>query len=621
MKSRTLLNPRLLTLLVAIALLVSLAASAGPAQAAPKKCPKGKTAWKLDGRAGCVPRAKLGAGKAPAASAMARTWLANAARPALGSRTRLAPSLRRAVPRAGRALAKGVARVGAARSSARVAQRGPVVERHEGVVGRLELGDGAFVEGRIRARVYEDDSKEFDAEIEMQDGKGNTLRYAPKLDDLVQTKPVGCPTAAGVVTVAETAEMAGTVVRLRKGRVRGAKTVRDGWRIDARGQVGTDARLRSVAADVTMTMKVFERGLQQQTTLSAAVSLSREGAPVLKGTPTVSVSVKAAGATRAEEREYETTMARVLAGAPEIAAALSSMGVRARSDLLEAERGWYDLPNDCAQLAWTPETGGELAVDETRRVTGQVIARRDGGVATGSISVGQVSPGRLIPIAPAFSPSAPASFIAAGGVPDPSGNSVYAQAVATSTAGRAQRVWSARGKPVSLPQAFRGTVAATSTTTGMKREFSGSAGFARTSIVRGPDGSLTAWYELTSASLGQAKQILGAFEGCRYEANGSGGYVDSGDLELRVLPGGEVVYALLYDLKVDSSYVPTDCPPDSGDPFAGEIAAFLDTRRPGPVESQLRPAGDGYRLEAAGVSDVTAEAGIATTASWSLMPE
>jgi hypothetical protein len=608
-------------LLVAAALLMSLAATTAPAQAAPKKCAKGKTAWKLDGRAGCVARVKLGAGKAPAASAIAQTWLANASRPALGSRLRLAPALRRAVPRVGRRLAKSVARVGAARSSARIAQRGPVLERHEGVVGRLELGDGAFAEGRIRARVYEDDSKEFDAEIEMQDGKGNTVRYSPKLDDLVQTKPVGCPTAAGLVTVEETAEMAGTVVRLRGGRVRAAKTVSDGWRIDARGQVGTDARLRSVAANVTMTMKSFERGLQQQTTLSASMSLSRTGTPVLKGTPTVNVSVKAASATRAEEREYETTMARVLAGAPEIAAALGSMGERARKDLLEAERRWYDLPNDCAQIAWTPDTGVELGVDETRRVTGQVIARRDGGVATGRIAVGQVSPGRLIPITPAFSPGAPASFIAAGGEPDPSGYSVYAQAIATSTAGRAQRPWSAQGKPVSLPQAFHGTVAATSTTAGMKREFSGNASFTRTSVVRGPDGSLTAWYELTSASLGQAKQILGAFEGCRYEANGSGGYVDSGDLELRVLPGGEVVYALLYDLKVDSSYVPTDCPPDSGDPFDGEIAAFLNTRRPGPAESQLRPAGAGYRLEAAAVGDVTAEAGMTTTASWTLAPE
>jgi hypothetical protein len=105
------------------------------------------------------------------------------------------------------------------------------------------------------------------------------------------------------------------------------------------------------------------------------------------------------------------------------------------------------------------------------------------------------------------------------------------------------------------------------------------------------------------------------------KANGSGGYVDSGDLELRVLPGGEVVYALLYDLKVASWYLPTDCPPDSGDPFEGEIAAFLDTRRPGPVEAQLRPAGPGYRLEAAAVGDVTAEAGMSTTASWSLTPE
>jgi hypothetical protein len=113
--------------------------------------------------------------------------------------------------------------------------------------------------------------------------------------------------------------------------------------------------------------------------------------------------------------------------------------------------------------------------------------------------------------------------------------------------------------------------------------------------VRGPDGSLTAWYELTSATLDQAKETLGAAEGCRYEANATGGSIDSGDLELRVRP--------------------------SGDPFDGEISAFLNTRRPGPAEQQLRPAGEGYRLAEEAVHDVTAEPGTTSEASWSLTPE
>jgi hypothetical protein len=615
------MNSRTIALLVVTAFLAALATGPTPAQAAPKKCPKSKTAWKLDGRAGCVAPAKLPAKPAASAPTLAQTWLVSASRPVPGTRGRLAPSLRRAVPQVGRRLAKAVGQAGSVRPAARVAQRGQVVKQGERVVRRAELGGGVVAEGKIRGNFYEDGSEEYRAELEVRDRDGNGVIYTPNIDNVVASGPVGCPTAAGVVSVDESAVVEGTVVSLRGRRVRRAKTDGHTWRVKARGQVGPDARLRSVVADVTATMKSFERGLQLQATLETTVSMSREGAPVLKGTPAVSVSMKAAGATRAEEREVEAQVARTLATSGETARALGSVAGVARHDLLRAEPGWYDLPNDCARIAWTPEPGIELAPDETRRVTGEVIARRDGGVASGSIAVGETSPGRLIPITSAFSPDAPASFIAAGGAPDPYGYSVYAETIATSTAGRARGTWSAQGKPVSLPQGFRGTVSATSTTTGMTREFSGSAVFTRTSVVRGPDGSLTAWYDLTSASLDSAKQILGAPAGCRYEANGSGGYVDSGDLELRVLPSGEVVYALLYDLKVASWYVPTDCPPDSGDPFDGEIASFLNTRRPGPAESGLRPAGAGYRLEAASVGDVTAEAGMTTTASWSLVPE
>lgn len=67
-------------------------------------------------------------------------------------------------------------------------------------------------------------------------------------------------------------------------------------------------------------------------------------------------------------------------------------------------------------------------------------------------------------------------------------------------------------------------------------------------------------------------------------------------------------------------FAPTDCPPNSGDPWDGEISASLNSRRPGPVESQLRPAGADFRLVEDGVTDVTVEPGMTSTASWSLAP-
>jgi hypothetical protein len=304
---------------------------------------------------------------------------------------------------------------------------------------------------------------------------------------------------------------------------------------------------------------------------------------------------------------------------PKLAEAIGDIGAFARKSLLEAEPGWYELPNDCAEIAWSPGAGSTVEPGETRRVTGHVIARRDGGVASGSIALGGVARGRLIPITPAFSPAAPASFIAAGGEPDARGITVDANAIATSTAGRAQRRWSASGTRVSLPTRFSGTVTSSSSGGGLARTFSGSATYTRTTVVRGPDGSLTAWYELTAASLDEAKETHGATQGCRIEATGSGGSIDSGDLELRVFPDGEVVYALSYDLRLDAQFAPTDCPP-GGFGYDGEISAFLNTRAPGSHE--LRPAGADFVLEEEGVGDVTAVPDATlNSAGWSLRPK
>jgi hypothetical protein len=114
---------------------------------------------------------------------------------------------------------------------------------------------------------------------------------------------------------------------------------------------------------------------------------------------------------------------------------------------------------------------------------------------------------------------------------------------------------------------------------------------------------------------------LGPDGACRWEANASGGRIDSGDLEVRVLPDGQVVYAILYDLKLPSTYLSTDCPPGAElPPLDTEIPALLNTRSPGLPAGGMRPVGPGFRLHAQGVSDVTAEPGASTSASWDLAP-
>jgi hypothetical protein len=618
---------RLTTLLIStVLLLAALAAGAAVASAAPKakKCPRGKTAWKVDGGPVCLASPVAGK-KGSTGPAMAELWLRDASRSGPGGKLRLSPALRRALPRAGEVLARELGKVGrgagASSASASNAARGPVVERYDGVIGREEAGNGVTVEGRVRARVYEDYSHEAEAEFEITDSKGNAILYTPDFRSLfAKDDQVGCPTAAGLVSTTIQGEIGGTVSQLKGKRVVASKTATQSWKIRGRGQVGTDARLHSVTADVSMTLKNFERGVQQETTVDTAATLDRQGTPKPSGTPRASVKVRAAGATRAEERAYEIESARQLAGSAEIAEALTGVAKHARNHLLEAEPTWYALPNECAQIAWDPGAGITVEPEETRSLTGAVIALRDGGRASGRIDVSAGDRGRLIPITPTFSAAAPASFIAAGGEPDAAGISVRASAIATSTAGRAQASWFARGTPVKVPERFVGTIASISSGEGWSRSFHGSASFTRTSLLRGPDGTVYAWYELTAANVEGAKEILGPPSGCRYEAKGGGGRLESGDLELRVLPSGEVIYALLYDLKIDSIFEPTDCPPPSGDPFDGEIVVFLNSRRPGPLESQLRPAGEGYWLTGNGVSDVTDWPDVDTTASWSLVP-
>ncbi len=292
----------------------------------------------------------------------------------------------------------------------------------------------------------------------------------------------------------------GTVTALRGGRVVRAKTDQTTWRVDARGQVGTDARLQSVASDVRLTMKEFQRGHQMEMTLTAAVTQTRDGAPRVSGTPRVDMRIRSAALSPAQERAAEAEWAGGMASSPEIARAIGKLADTARWRLLESEYVWYQLPNYCAQIAWTPGAGALVEPGETKRVTGHVVAKRDGGVASGAIELGAVSRGRLIPITKAFAPGSPASFIAAGAEPDSERTTVDASAIATSTAGRAQQGWFARGTPVRLPRSFQGSVSSTATGGGLTREFSGSATYTRTTVARGPDGSLNAWSTTTSRS-------------------------------------------------------------------------------------------------------------------------
>jgi hypothetical protein len=231
-----------------------------------------------------------------------------------------------------------------------------------------------------------------------------------------------------------------------------------------------------------------------------------------------------------------------------------------------------------------------------------------------------VSPGSFTTTRADADPGAPAQFVATGGRPDSFRNTVYAGATATSRAGRAHLSWRATYDEPEFPAAFVGSVTAKTDSAAIGRqEWIGNGTWALKRAESFGDGSKTAWYELTEASLSQAESHLG--EGCHYAAHGSGGRLQSGDLELRILPDGRRVYAFAYDVALDVTYRAEGCPPGSAaPPFAGTIAAMLNTRDPAAGDNRFRPAGESWSLSATKATDVVQPPAGTTIASWELTP-
>jgi len=138
----------------------------------------------------------------------------------------------------------------------------------------------------------------------------------------------------------------------------------------------------------------------------------------------------------------------------------------------------------------------------------------------------------------------------------------------------------------------------------------------------GPDGSLNAWYDVEVSNVSHALSALGNREMCHYEAPGAGGTLESGDLELRILPDGQIVYAFMLKHDIPSTYIGTDCPPDAmPPPIPTEIPAHLDTRRPGPAGQSLRPLPADFTHQVSGATNVKSALLDASSATWTLTPQ
>jgi hypothetical protein len=206
----------------------------------------------------------------------------------------------------------------------------------------------------------------------------------------------------------------------------------------------------------------------------------------------------------------------------------------------------------------------------------------------------------------------------------PDSRPIGMEIVATSKGGIASKKVFFKARELPLPPRFKVamSVQGTSSTSGEYRTMDATATYTLQSANPGPDGSLNAWYDVETSNVSHALGTLGNRADCHYEATGAGGTRDAGDLELRILPDGQIVYAFMLKHRIPATYVGADCPPDAQlPPIPTDLPAHLDTRRPGPAGQSLRPLPADFAHQVQGAADVKSALLDSNSATWTVTPQ
>lgn len=565
-----------------------------------------------------------------------RAWIADATstKPVVKghkSKLRIPKKLRRALPaltKTAAALARRAAAVDPKsirpksirpRRAARAAAASDVVAVMD-LPSVTKVVNGVELSAVAHVTKYEDGTVDSQYEISAKSGE-YTVRMKPVVDMNEKGIPeVGCPTADGKLSLTYTSTSGGTLLVLKGRTVLGARTVRAKTTTTAQGQVGRDARLASVNAQLSGRSELYERGLQVVTTFSRDYSMRREGTPA-GGRAKADVRIKAAQASRAQESEAERAIERQFETGD--GADLASVADLPRWRMLQDEYKWYQLPNYCASAHFDPEPIAKLQKGQTKQVSG-VVTAQGGAESPGTFSVTEAGRGAFAAVKADSDPGSPALFSATAAEPDGAGTTVAASVVATSMGGRAQATWEAEGDKVKVPDSFGGWIMSKTEGNGLKYEFKAYVDFNRTYVNTGPNGFATAYYEIEpDIDVELSSNEIGS--GCRWVAKGVGEVVNSGDVELRRDGyGAGWKYAIQIDFSIpDQTFKSTDCPPGAELPeFTGVVVNYLYTRT---VDGPFRPiwAGsteDDMRLiEMDDVSDVTGPGQLPTSAHWGLI--
>jgi hypothetical protein len=604
---------------LATVLVISILLAVPAVSGAATSCKSPKQVWIVNGKAKCLKTAKLSTDRAALTpKGRVQTWFAAVNKPAGKNRLKVPAKLLRAQRKAAGVAAKALDRVpvkSARTTLARAALSGSIVETIS-VDGPSMTTGGVKLSSHIDGKAYADGTTDLSLTVAME-VEGYTIKYQPQLKTTSSVIPeVDCPDADGLLKIDYVDSMGGTMTAFKGRKLLGAVTEKFTNTLKARGHVGRDARLHDVDASVSSKIEHYERGTQMVITSSGNFKITREGTPVRDGDLSAKVSLKVAGATRAQEAAAEQLLAQQLAS-DEQSSGLGSSAETARWRMLQDEYKWYSIPNGCANILYSPDSTAKLGEGATTQVEGWVRAQ-DGREAHGEFSVTAVSKGQFKTTRPQSDPGAHALFAAKGAdKADADHLTVGSDVIATSTAGRAQWGWYARADELDLPKSFIGPMGSESAGTGDHNSFSGIVEYTLGEVYVSPEGYVSAFYHLSRANLLSMLNEIGV--GCRYVATGSGGNVVDGDIELRRPPGGHYTYAVMLDVEIpDTNFVATDCGPNPPPPFRGNLVSFVNQHMLG---GGFLEVPDDFKLEVDGLTHSDATTQRTTSASWQLLPQ
>jgi hypothetical protein len=478
------MSPRVRPLAGLLLALTLLGVGAAPAAAKPVVCKKGFGKLVLQGKARCVPVAKLVPKPAAAPSAYAR-WMRIALDRQLGAalekrfvkpRLRGRSELRAAsvlTPLRARSAALGAQLEGkldieslrVVRSPlAATTTNGPVTISQSGntasVHGSMTSRDAAAgttstldVTGRVTvdpATGREVSSEiEFGAGVKTDGGRGFRIEIAIPMtldNDVVET----CPTADGAIKRKGKLKLRRTTKQTKPSF--GVEFINESITVNATssftGKVDADAKLSTITYDIKVNLEYAFSGsallgIIRSTTLShfnvaATGTLNTATGAVAAGNVSITGDHRANGLSSAEAAaEFAKAIADPAARAS-LERMVASFIKTGYDGLKEAEKHWQ-TPNACAKLELSPTTA-TLAEDETAAVDGTVKAS-DGAPADGKWSAKTVARGSVTTLPGTSAKTAPIKLTMKGAAPDAANHAVDVTLRATSPAGVAEGPW------------------------------------------------------------------------------------------------------------------------------------------------------------------------------------